>query len=91
VPPAAGRPGVVRISVGQDVTDYFLVEVRADFGRGFQVVKLDLMAPADEGEYQTNVGGGHHNTHLCTCKGFLAHGHCKHADGLAALVGRGLI
>jgi hypothetical protein len=90
VAPGAGHPGIIRITVGtEDPADYFVQPVRADFGRGFQVVKIDLMA--DGGEYQTNVGGGHHNGHLCTCKGFERHGHCKHSDGLAALVGRGLI
>jgi hypothetical protein len=75
--------------VGTEGADYFLSEVRADFGRAFLLCKIDLMAPADEAEYQVNVGGGHHNTHLCTCKGFERWGYCKHSDGLAALVNAG--
>jgi hypothetical protein len=87
--PAAGRPGVIRLTVGTEVCDYFVQPVRADFGRAFQVVKIDLMA--DGGAYHVNVGGGPHNGHLCTCKGFERWGHCKHCDSLAALVRRGLI
>jgi hypothetical protein len=85
--PAAGRPGVVRLTVGTESWDYFVQPVKADFGRGFQVVKIDLMA--DGGAYHVNVGGGHHNGHLCTCKGFERWGRCKHSDGLAALVNAG--
>jgi hypothetical protein len=61
-------------------------EVRADWGRGFQLCKIDLMA--DGGEYHVNLNG---NRSTCDCKGHLKWGHCKHVDALAVLSGCGLI
>ncbi len=78
--PFEGNPGVVRIAVGKETTDYLVQPIPADFGKGFTLAKIG----SDEGEvYQVNVNGRQSS---CTCKGHLAHNHCKHVDGLAVLV-----
>jgi hypothetical protein len=89
VQPVDDCPAVVRITVGTEPsTDYFVYPVPGcSFGRGFQVVKIGFTG--SEEEYQVNVGGGPYDTHLCTCKGFERWGHCKHGDGMAALVKAG--
>jgi hypothetical protein len=73
--------GIVRITVGKDHADYFLTLIPADFGRGFKVEKIGLTC--NDPPYCVNIDG---DKKTCECKGFLRHGHCKHADGLAALV-----
>ncbi len=82
VRPSPETAGVVRITVGNKSDDYILTTIPADFGRGFKLVKL---LGEHEG-YHVNVNGP---ASLCDCKGHGAHGHCKHADGLAALVAAG--
>jgi hypothetical protein len=84
VKPADGSTGVVRIRVGTESADYFLTEIPSDFGRGFRVEKIGL--ECQEGAYHVNLDGGNKT---CECKGHLKWGHCKHADGLAALVAAG--
>ena len=81
VRPHEQGPGVVRITVGGKEADYFLTELAADFGRGFQLEKIGA-----EESYHVNVEGVRKT---CECKGYLRHSHCKHADGLAALIAAG--
>ena len=80
--PFANNPGVVRITVGKESADYLLSEIPADYGRGFTVEKMG----ADDGAYHVNLDG---TNRTCECKGFGRWHHCKHADGLAALVKAG--
>ena len=64
-------------------TDYILTEFRADFGRGFLVEKISFDAPA---AYHVNIDDERRS---CECPGYVQHGHCKHSDGLAALIAAG--
>lgn len=81
--PEGSNAGVVRITVGRAQTDYFLTEMAADFGRGFRVEKVGLEGgPA----YHVNLDG---DRRTCDCQGHARHGHCRHADGLAALLAAG--
>ena len=84
VRPEGASPGVVRITVGKEHADYFLTLIPADFGRGFKVEKIGLHE--NEPPYHVHLDGENRS---CECKGFLRHGHCKHSDGLAALVAAG--
>ncbi len=84
VRPEGSSPGVVRIAVGKEIADYLLTALPADFGRGFQFEKI---AVAEEPTvYHVHLDAGKIS---CDCKGHTHHGHCKHADGLAALVAAG--
>ena len=86
VRPDGVAPGVVRITVGKAEADYLLTELPADYGRGFRVEKVD--PAAEPAVYHVNVNGAERT---CECLGFLRHAHCKHADGLAALIAAGLL
>src|SRR5262249_3178628 len=82
--PEGTAPGIVRIRVGKENADYFLTAIATDCGRGFFVEKVGI--DRDSAKYHVNIDG---EKRTCECKGFLRHGHCKHADGLAALIARG--
>lgn len=83
VKPTAETAGVVRIKVGKQEADYLLTELAADFGRGFKVEKIGFDADA---AYAVNIDG---EKRTCECSGFNRWNHCKHADGLAALIAAG--
>jgi hypothetical protein len=78
VKPHEQGPGVLRITVGGKETDYFLTPLASDFGKGFLLEKIGA-----EETYHVNVDG---DKKTCECKGYLRHSHCKHGDGLAALI-----
>jgi hypothetical protein len=72
------------------VTSYRLREVPSDFGRAFELRKLE----ADGGEvYHVNLADGPDGPEdSCECKGHLRHGHrtvCRHVAGLKALAAAG--
>jgi hypothetical protein len=81
--PFEGNPGIIDITVNGQTTSYFVRNIPTDFGRGFELEK-----------FGTQGGDKYHalleeDGRSCDCKGFLAHGHCKHADGILALVKAG--
>jgi hypothetical protein len=76
---AEGQGGVVRITVGKESADYLLARVPADFGTAFRLEKVG----AEQDAYHVNLNG---QQSTCECKGFTRWNHCKHTEGLAALV-----
>jgi hypothetical protein len=76
-----GKNGVVCITVGKDTADYFLCRIASDWGQGFTVEQI-----GGTELYHVHLDG---DKRTCDCKGHLRHGHCKHSDGLAALVAAG--
>jgi hypothetical protein len=83
--PFEGNPGIVTIQVGKEVNDYFLLPVPSDFGRAFRLEKFTGEL-AETYHVNIDIVDG---KNLCECKGALRWGHCKHTDGLAALVKAG--
>jgi hypothetical protein len=81
--PSADGVGVFCVSAGKESAFYALHEVPCEIGgRGFAVHRLGL------GElYHVRVGAPEDCS--CECKGFLAHGHCRHVLGLLALIREG--
>jgi hypothetical protein len=64
---------------------YVFKEIPCDIGgRGFVVHRMGL---ADV----YNVRIGKRSESSCECLGFLRHGRCKHIQGLAALIGHGML
>src|SRR5919199_7017174 len=68
------------LRVGKQATDYDLLEIGSDGGRGYELTK------ADRTVYHVNIDG---LASCCCCKGFSRWGRCKHVDALAALVRTG--
>src|SRR5438270_3819749 len=83
LPTIGDGPAVVTIAAGKETADYLVRPLAADFGTAFAVEKVD---DPDGASYAVNLfpNGG-----TCECLGFLRHGHCKHRDGLAALLRAG--
>jgi hypothetical protein len=75
--------GVIRLTVGKASADYFVRKIGSDFGDGFEVEKI-----GGEEAYQVNLSD---EGHICTCKGHLRYGYCRHVSALVALRQRTLI
>jgi hypothetical protein len=72
----------VRIRTPRDNSAYHVSGVEADFGRGFLFEK-------ESGEsYHVHLDG---EARSCECLGHLRHGHCKHVDGILALIKGGRV
>jgi hypothetical protein len=78
---------VLTLKVGKDVDNYFLEEIGAAEGRGFQLTRI-ATEKEPEAIYHVNLNDSD-SQHSCDCKGFCRWGHCKHADSLLALLQRG--
>jgi hypothetical protein len=86
LPPSAESPfTVVNITVNGKGTYYAVTGIPADQGTGFRVAKMDT-ATTEEEVYYVNLSP---DARTCDCKGHVRWGHCKHADGLAALLQSG--
>jgi hypothetical protein len=84
-PLTADRPsGAIRITAGKLTVDYHVRELPAVGGRGFELEKIDRDAPAESRDrYHVFLSD---EGHTCTCLGYERWGHCKHTEGLAALL-----
>ena len=77
--------GVFSITQKRRVYFYAFKEIPCEIGgRGFVVHRLGLA-----NVYHVRVGSPRESS--CECLGFLAHGRCKHVQGLAALIGHDLV
>jgi hypothetical protein len=75
-----GMNGIVRITSGKLVDEYFLDQLTTDFGEGYELTKRTY--GEEDTRYHINLA---FENNTCDCKGHLQHGHCKHVDGLIAL------
>ena len=77
--------GYFRVLEGTKSQFYTFREIPCEIGgRGFAVHRLGL-----GNLYHVRVG--RRDDCSCECLGFLAHDHCRHIEGLLALIGRGLL
>jgi hypothetical protein len=77
--------GVITIHVGHNATEYTLRRLACDYGEAYELAKFVTQG----GEvYHVNLDR-QHGRHTCDCKGFLRWNHCKHVEGLAALIAAG--
>jgi hypothetical protein len=83
--PDANGVGVFAIEQMQRTHYYVFKEIPCKIGgRGFAVHRIGIATL-----YHVRVGTPVNCS--CECLGFLRHGRCKHIQGLAALVGHGLL
>jgi hypothetical protein len=84
-PPDVSGVGVFRIADKKAAVYYVFRQIPCEIGgRGFVVHRLGL------GDlYHVRIGADHECS--CECLGFLAHGQCKHIEGLLTLARHGLI
>lgn len=83
-PAEGGDAGVLRITVGKQTTEYVVRELRTDFGRGFELVKV-----GPDPELYHVLLDQEEGRHSCECQGFLRWSRCKHLAGLLALAAQG--
>jgi hypothetical protein len=82
-PPSSDGVGVFSVRINHTTFFYTLREIPCDIGgRGFVVHRLGL-----GNLYHVRIGEPEECS--CECLGFLAHGRCKHIQGLLALVRTG--
>src|SRR5579883_1069958 len=81
------RPGLVRIVQGHNADLYSVQRVEADWGIAYRVCKVDEAGVEQADPYHVHFDAELGNS--CDCKGFISHHHCKHRDGLRALIAAG--
>src|SRR4051812_7603138 len=79
--PAAGKIGTVEITVGKETVHYWARPIPSDFGTAFELTKW-----TDGVSYDVLLATD--GRHQCCCKGFCRWQHCKHVEGLAALLAK---
>jgi hypothetical protein len=88
------------LTVGKEKFGYYLEQLRADFGRGFRLVKFSHQVEEGEpGHYDILIDPRDLKLPLdrpgrstCDCKGHLTHGHktaCKHLAAIRKLLSEG--
>lgn len=77
---------LIELFDGKRLDFYLARQFPTDFGTGFLLEKQDASGTAET--YRTNIGDARHYPE-CDCKGHSYRGHCKHAEGLKALLKAG--
>lgn len=91
IPSQPGR-GMLEIAQKRNVTRYAVCEYQTPWaGRAVAMTKADDAPGSDDSMASYDVFCGEDGEQICDCKGFTAHGHCKHAAALDALIGNGWI
>jgi hypothetical protein len=87
-PASAGLPAQLQITMGRKVDHYEVACIPSDWGLAYAVSRLTPGGPTVT--YHCCVSPEDWNN-VCDCKGFLAHGHCKHLTCLVSLMEQGLL
>jgi hypothetical protein len=80
IPPDDRGIGVLAIRIRDKITHYTFREIPCEIGgRGFAIHRLGVGQ-----RYDVRIGSPADTS--CECLGYLAHGHCKHIEGLNAIL-----
>ncbi|WP_439627425.1 hypothetical protein [Gemmata sp.] len=86
--PETPAAGTLLIESPTRQAEYLVEEFPAGWqGRGFQLSKISGGTDADETGY--SVFCDPKGRCSCECKGFVRHGHCRHAEAVASCVKEG--
>ncbi len=84
-PSTKDEPGVFCIKIKSKLSYYSFQEIPCEIGgRGFALKRVETKPI-----YHVRIGAK--NDCSCECLGYLRHGHCKHLEGLLALVAKKVI
>lgn len=87
--PYGPTAGYLTIETGRTGCLYRVAEFPPGWdGRGFTLTKITPGTDSESDSYSCFVARNGQDK-SCECRGFLAHGHCKHLDSLAALIANG--
>jgi hypothetical protein len=81
------RSGLLRIVQGNVTEFYTLANVPADYGTAFRICKADDSGAEKADPYHVHFDPETGDS--SDCRGFIAHRHCMHRDGLRALIAAG--
>jgi hypothetical protein len=85
----SGNVGLLRIALGKLGLDYWVRREPSDYGVVFRLTKFNPHAgDPDESHYHVCLDPEQHGW-SCDCKGFTAHGHCKHCHAVLTCLERG--
>jgi hypothetical protein len=73
---------LVRITEGKKLDQYSVRPIPSDWGTAYTMAKL----PEETEPYNVCLAGA---DSTCDCKGHERHGHCRHIEGLTALMNAG--
>ena len=85
--PSGPRIGLLHLDTARETTSYVVEQFPSDTGFGIALLKLSRGSDATESHYCLDVRRD--GKVECECKGYVAHGHCKHADAVAACLANG--
>jgi hypothetical protein len=80
-----GNSLILWLTVSKTTTAYRMVPLSSDFGRAVRLEKADQGDGQPEA-YDVLLDGQRSS---CECRGHLRHGHCKHLDGIRAVIAGG--
>src|SRR5262245_55570368 len=85
--PGEQLEGAVRLAITYagrtDLFRYWVEQIPSDFGVAFRLTKIEPDGKTGD-VYHVNVANAQDTR--CDCKGFEAHGHCKHVDCCRAII-----
>jgi hypothetical protein len=83
---AADGVRTLQLTVGGECAGgFYLREIPADFGRGFQLDKFATDPGSDPTETRYHLHAENGEV-ACTCKGYVYKDRCKHSDAVRALL-----
>jgi hypothetical protein len=87
--PVGPNPGLLKIWMGRECTDYEIRELASDWGLAFSLTKLTVQGPTTTYHLCLDAEDGQGGNHLCDCHGAQAGYRCKHVRTLLRLLERG--
>lgn len=82
--PSGPHVGYLSLHTARETTEYRVETFPADVGYGVCLMKLAPGSGSDKTESHYCLSVTRAGVVECECRGFIRHGHCKHADAVKA-------